>query len=119
MSRAAANGEPQSTVQITGVHDEALASACAAAQRQQPGSVCQIAARMYPQGCTIAGHAAAVEKARSFLPSMCPQLVIADIHATQTVLCSAVQISARGIWDSTATSSPLSLFSYWASVLCR
>ena len=71
MSKVAADGEPQSAVMITGLGDDALASACAAAQRQQTGMVCQVAAHMFPQGRTIAGHAAAVTKARSFLPNVC------------------------------------------------
>ena len=63
ISRAASEGEPQSAVLITGLDDDALASVCATAQRQQPGAVCQIAARMYPGGRVVAGHEAAVTKA--------------------------------------------------------
>ena len=71
MNKVAMDGEPQSAAMITGIEDDALVSACAAAQRQQPGTVCQIAAYMFPQGRTIAGHASAVTKARDSLPHMC------------------------------------------------
>jgi len=65
ISRVAGSGEPQSAVLILGLDDGTLASVCESAQDQHPGSVCHIAASLYPRGRVVAGHEAAVTQVRA------------------------------------------------------
>lgn len=108
MSAAAKAGRPHGMLSVVGLNDADLEAICAEARSKVPGSVCQIANYLFPQGRVVSGHKDALEEAHRLATARgaLKAVPVAVSGAFHTELMAPAREALSQVLDSVTISDP-------------